>query len=184
MTETLYEVVGSMTAANWFGLFCYMAMIACSFLTGYYYGKISVWREEAKKTSRSIQEMLYQTEALRERLASERTNGSGRSVEAPVPTTVPTPPNSSQEALTPRIGGLTQTLAKRLEEPIDPDFALVELGMVLGLWTEEPPKWVIASTNPLGDALTEVLFKLVELKVIVQNDDTFQVKWNHDWKLQ
>jgi hypothetical protein len=78
-------------------------------------------------------------------------------------------------------------LRYRLSEWSDLDVAAFHLAQVLGLFPEEPfmrsVKYVFWGSNPLGDALYDVLKRLVEVGVLEFRDDPEQDQ-QYRWKVE
>ena len=77
------------------------------------------------------------------------------------------------------------TLKEQLQHWQDPDVAIGRLAVLCGIYPEGDmmgrAKSVLWSNNPLGNALCEVVYKLVD-HGILQEDDEGRIRWNPDWK--
>jgi hypothetical protein len=78
-------------------------------------------------------------------------------------------------------------LRYRLSEWSDADVAEFHLAQVLGLFPDAPfmsaVKYVFWSSNPLGDALDDVLQRLVDVGVLEFRDDDDEGR-QYRWKLE
>ena len=86
------------------------------------------------------------------------------------------------------------TLKERLKNWMDVDVAVWEVGACLGMLPEWATnggwggdlKWVVWSNNPAGNAMSEVMFRLIDEGVLErdQSDHHDHVRWNPDWKIK
>jgi hypothetical protein len=83
---------------------------------------------------------------------------------------------------------VTQTLKNCLQDWTDIDGAQHQLAQSLGLMISEvrfavEAKHVYWSNNPVGNALYDILIKLVEIKVLEYRDEpSDQVRWNRSFR--
>jgi hypothetical protein len=83
-----------------------------------------------------------------------------------------------------------KSLAKSLENWTDPDYAMYELSVVLGLVDVNKGsfagefKWIYWSTNIYYEALQSMLFKMVELGFLEYDDEIEKVRVNPNFELK
>ena len=75
-----------------------------------------------------------------------------------------------------------KTLKEFLTDWQDFDYAQNHLGVILGLWPEEGPKWIFWSRNDMGERLMGMLEIMVIGGILEQNDD-MQFRWKSDVKV-
>lgn len=87
----------------------------------------------------------------------------------------------------------TASLKERLADWVDWDIACYQVGACLGFWPEfgapynhdswHGAKCVIWSANPLGDALSSLIFALSEEGCLERRDEPdIQYRWNPNYK--
>jgi hypothetical protein len=81
------------------------------------------------------------------------------------------------------------TLREELKDWTDIDWACFRLAVCLGLMQDDPAvfrgkgKHVFWSNNELGNSLYDLVFKLIDLGVIMRDmDGDDRVRWNPDYK--
>lgn len=86
-----------------------------------------------------------------------------------------------------------KTLRKRLKDWMDIDGAIWEVGACLGMVPEFPEnrcwgelKWVVWSNNPTGNAMSDVMFRLIDEGVLERDMEGQhdRVRWNPNWKIK
>lgn len=80
-----------------------------------------------------------------------------------------------------------RTLRDDLQEWTDRDIAAYSLGLHLGLWGAEVPfqtdlKHVFWTSNPVGNALFQMLAAMIKAGILEQDDEEERVRWRVEFR--